>query len=202
MSLSAYDSGRLARIADALERIATALEKANEPSIVEGPERYHSITIKPEHSIDLKWDPKPTVHDHRSLPGDPSDWQGVAVGTYDAGPVSTADIMEPIPEHRLKSHVYENARDGGLLYDQLPPMQKQPAERRHTIPEGYKRIPKDENCPQMWTEADGARYCPHGPVDYRKVVLHHDLLSDRWVDANSGHSWRSAMYGKPGPHLA
>jgi hypothetical protein len=54
MSLSAYDSGRLARIADALEqsvavltRIATALEKANEPHIEEGPERYHTITIKP-----------------------------------------------------------------------------------------------------------------------------------------------------------
>jgi hypothetical protein len=189
-----YEIYALGRLTRALERIADALEKFNEPR------------------VELKWDPKPTVHDHRSLPGDPSDWQGVAVGTYDAGPVTTADIMEPIPEHRLKSHVYENARDGGLAYDKLvdtgyvrpitlEPVMR-PAERRHTIPEGYKRIPKDENCPQMWTEADGARYCPHGPVDYRKVVLHHDLLSDRWVDANSGPSWRSAMYGKPGTQLA
>jgi hypothetical protein len=47
--------------------------------------------------------PAPTVHDWRKLPGDPSEWQGK----------SAVDV----PEHRLKGTVYENARDGGLIFD-------------------------------------------------------------------------------------
>jgi hypothetical protein len=161
MSVDLYNDpiAQLHRIADALERIANALEKSNEPVI----EMRNDMSA-------YRYDPKPTVHDWRKLPGDPSEWQGK----------SAVDV----PEHRLKGTVYENARDGGLAYDKLPL-----PERRHTIPEGYKRLPKQENCPQMQVESDGSRFCPHGPIaGVKHGEWHWDMEAQVFREKTSGHT--------------
>lgn len=182
------------RIAVALERIADALEREDERIEIKGDIADHIANIEPtitpfmrgvsdipEHRL------KDTVYENARDGGLAYDYiQGYGpipkLKQRDepavAGYYSKEGPMTFIPNDGLGARSYELGSGEPL-----------PSERRHTIPEGYKRLPKHENCPLAWRESDGSKFCPHGSVlDKSDTQWEHDLLQAKYRERHSGHT--------------
>jgi hypothetical protein len=165
------------RIARALERIAAALEAQAKP-------RLEFSAVPPAIGIGSGGITPAAQQAANSKPGD-------VINVPDIG-----DVVVHVPEHRLKDHCRDKAagRDTsyleepvGLVGNEMLPVG--PAPRRHTIPEDYKPLAKHENCPLMWRETDGSRFCPHGTMlDKSDARWEHDPLHAKYRERTTGHT--------------